>query len=726
MASSSGERSCGAGGMKERRFGMSTLPEGTPPIANAAPVRALHDLMAELVAMVEEAMAARTSVDAGVQVKPRCGPFGWAYAVRRYVEERAPRERNSGACGVATAGDESARETYLKKRMRSSWANDVKRPRRVGTAAMAKDLATEADCVVEESGHYLELVRKWIYLATGARTGKQLQTIAFYSHAIMTFKLLAEALGEARFAALVKRKGNAKRALGAARLSGSNRIVSVLALTAKLTKHGAAGPPMLRCAFTIASVNEVGSVFAPQIDEEDLPDTTEWMQTLPYCMEEGRLPVSHEMPSGQPAADQPAADQPADQPTALAPACLHITSPAPGWQAHCPPAELAAPAADLPAEPTAEPTTAAAVAVQPAAAPAAEPASAASMLAHPSDGGGLGGGRGGSGGEIGRGGGSAGGLGGWIVSPRRSLLQAPDRAQPWDPPETLLLHVCPAQASNRGTASASGAQPWDRRTASASGAQPWDRLCIRRPTVGPPLHQAPNRGTASGAQTWDRLLLMQGAQPWDRLSIRRPTAPNRGTACSLCRVTPAPLAPNRETACCFAAHTAAAAPPWPPPTAPAQLGRVAPALAFALLLLAVDAADTSSPPSWLASLFGRAALEPTRNPADPLLGKCSANPLLGSTVTDEMWARSEASSAAYMAQHTLQLSRTLQDNLAASIDLGPHKPRRGKKPGSPGRGSLQNQSAESLQPVFQKRFDLFDFAGECPTTLLAHAQVMYF
>jgi len=159
--------------------------------------------------------------------------------------------------------------------------------------------------------------------------------------------------------------------------------------------------------------------------------------------------------------------------------------------------------------------------------------------------------------------------------------------------------------------------------------------------------------------------------------------------------------------------------PWPGPMA---RGRVAPALAFALLLLAVDAADTSSPPSWLASLFGRAALEPTRNPADPLLGKCSANPLLGSTVTDEMWARSEASSAAYMAQHTLQLSRTLQDNLAASIDLGPHKPRRGKKPGSPGRGSLQNQSAESLQPVFQKRFDLFDFAGECPTTLLAHAQ----
>ncbi|KAJ1638678.1 hypothetical protein T492DRAFT_857821 [Pavlovales sp. CCMP2436] len=42
----------------------------------------------------------------GVQVEPRCGPFGWAYAVGRYVDERAPREWNSGACGVAAAGDD--------------------------------------------------------------------------------------------------------------------------------------------------------------------------------------------------------------------------------------------------------------------------------------------------------------------------------------------------------------------------------------------------------------------------------------------------------------------------------------------------------------------------------------------------------------------------------------------------------------------------------------------
>ncbi|KAJ1625970.1 hypothetical protein T492DRAFT_879222 [Pavlovales sp. CCMP2436] len=42
----------------------------------------------------------------GVQVEPRCRPFGWAYAVGRYVEERAPREWNSGACRVAAAGDD--------------------------------------------------------------------------------------------------------------------------------------------------------------------------------------------------------------------------------------------------------------------------------------------------------------------------------------------------------------------------------------------------------------------------------------------------------------------------------------------------------------------------------------------------------------------------------------------------------------------------------------------
>ncbi|KAJ1632040.1 hypothetical protein T492DRAFT_868932 [Pavlovales sp. CCMP2436] len=42
----------------------------------------------------------------GVQVEPRCGPFGLAYAVERYVEKRVPREWNSGACGVAAAGDD--------------------------------------------------------------------------------------------------------------------------------------------------------------------------------------------------------------------------------------------------------------------------------------------------------------------------------------------------------------------------------------------------------------------------------------------------------------------------------------------------------------------------------------------------------------------------------------------------------------------------------------------
>ncbi|KAJ1620099.1 hypothetical protein T492DRAFT_889259 [Pavlovales sp. CCMP2436] len=42
----------------------------------------------------------------GVQVKPRYGPFGWAYAVGRYVEERVPREWNSGAYGVAAVGDD--------------------------------------------------------------------------------------------------------------------------------------------------------------------------------------------------------------------------------------------------------------------------------------------------------------------------------------------------------------------------------------------------------------------------------------------------------------------------------------------------------------------------------------------------------------------------------------------------------------------------------------------
>ncbi|KAJ1632974.1 hypothetical protein T492DRAFT_867415 [Pavlovales sp. CCMP2436] len=36
----------------------------------------------------------------GVQVEPRCGPNGWAYAVGWYVEERAPRKWNSGACGI--------------------------------------------------------------------------------------------------------------------------------------------------------------------------------------------------------------------------------------------------------------------------------------------------------------------------------------------------------------------------------------------------------------------------------------------------------------------------------------------------------------------------------------------------------------------------------------------------------------------------------------------------
>ncbi|KAJ1636638.1 hypothetical protein T492DRAFT_861422 [Pavlovales sp. CCMP2436] len=41
-------------------------------------------------------------------VGPLWATGGWAYAHRRYVEEHAPRERNSGVCGVAAAGDDSA------------------------------------------------------------------------------------------------------------------------------------------------------------------------------------------------------------------------------------------------------------------------------------------------------------------------------------------------------------------------------------------------------------------------------------------------------------------------------------------------------------------------------------------------------------------------------------------------------------------------------------------
>mmetsp|Transcript_40941 Transcript_40941/g.94812 ORF Transcript_40941/g.94812 Transcript_40941/m.94812 type:complete len:136 (-) Transcript_40941:23-430(-) len=89
---------------------------------------------------------------------------------------------------------------------------------------------------------------------------------------------------------------------------------------------------MLRCAFTIASVNEVGSVFAPQIDEEDLPDTTEWMQTLPYCMEEGRLPVSHEMVvacAAAVAAGRAAGEEPPTPSAGSLPGSPLLTSPPP-------------------------------------------------------------------------------------------------------------------------------------------------------------------------------------------------------------------------------------------------------------------------------------------------------------------------------------------------------------------------------------------------------------
>ena len=103
-------------------------------------------------------------------------------------------------------------------------------------------------------------------------------------------------------------------------------------------------------------------------------------------------------------------------------------------------------------------------------------------------------------------------------------------------------------------------------------------------------------------------------------------------------------------------------------------------------------------------------------PADAalLLPKCYANPLLsgsGAVVTPAMWDRSEAEAAKFMASQTQQLMRTLQASTAANVNLTEYTPRKGVLPDGT---ILQNRSVDAIQPEWARRWDLFNFWGDCP------------
>ena len=78
--------------------------------------------------------------------------------------------------------------------------------------------------------------------------------------------------------------------------------------------------------------------------------------------------------------------------------------------------------------------------------------------------------------------------------------------------------------------------------------------------------------------------------------------------------------------------------------------------------------------------------------------KCDSNPLLrgeNPVVTEAMWRRSEAITAAFMEGHTELLSTLLHTSTTEAIDLTDHRPRKGKASGGT---SLQNNSVEAVQP----------------------------